>query len=443
MDEKLDELEQVFNRIMNIPKKFKTPSKTKEIVCNKSDNTTGDDAKDNIACTKTDADAFNKVNNELIEKYNNAIQENIYFLNSIKELRGKLEKHERTIEEYENQVHNLNEVNFMLKQKERELKHVILRLKGSIRVLCRIRPSTSRLNIRHNDTNIFINDKSFTMNHIFGQESSQKEVFHEIKPEIECIFEGYNVCIFAYGQTGSGKTYTMEGSDSDRGLIFRSFDEIERMSREMAEAGNNIRFKIKYIEIYNEVIKDLINSGIVTIIHDQNSIRMKNCHEVVTSDISEARDVIRNAMEKRSTGATQANATSSRSHAVFILKIFSEKENEKRQGSLCLIDLAGSERLSKSKAENERLKETQFINKSLSALGNVISAIKRQDKHVPFRDSKLTHLMQEYLSENSRTSMIVNIDPDNLDETVCSLRFACKVSECNLGSSNRNITKIV
>jgi len=165
----------------------------------------------------------------------------------------------------------------------------------------------------------------------------------------------------------------------------------------------------------------------------------KNCSEKITDDIDTVISHVEKAKESRIVGETACNTKSSRSHAIFMLRITMESDRESREGVLSLIDLAGSERLNESKAENQRLKETQNINRSLSALGNVFNAIKRRDKHIPFRDSKLTHVMQDYLSGQSRIIMIVNINPENVNESICSLRFASKVSECTLGSVERNM----
>lgn len=447
MEDKLCELEQIFNRIMNIPKKCKNlPSNEKNLSpangFESSDIYSGrQNRKTDLKSPENFVSNNNMADEAILIKYNKFVQENLQLIKQIDELNLNAVKNEEKIIELNSQIKNLNSVNYTLKQREKEMKNTILKLKGSIRVLCRIKPVESKFNIRHDDANIIINGKNFTMNHIFDQKSTQESIFEELKPEIESIFQGYNICIFAYGQTGSGKTYTMEGPRDNRGLIFRSFDEIEKISSDLKKEGYKVHFSIKYIEIYNEVVRDLIKDGIITIVHDNNSVRMKNCSEIEICDLKEAQSIIENSISKRSSGSTQVNEFSSRSHAIFILKIFIIKDDQSITGSLCLIDLAGSERLSKSKAENERLKETQFINKSLSALGNVISAIKRKDKHIPFRDSKLTHVMQEYLSQNSRASMIVNINTENIDETLCSLRFASKVSECDLGAANRNVVK--
>lgn len=419
MKHEIEQLKKILNKLLNVPK-----AQRKETLIHPIDLHTN-------TFTKTHLTLDNTI----------LIEENSQYQKRIKELSEKANELETELENYKLQINNLNHINFELKRNEKCLREAVLQAKGAIRVICRIKPTNINCYIRYDDRNIFIDDKQYALNYILDPKSSQNDVFNEIKPEIESVMEGYNVCIFAYGQTGSGKTYTMSGENSEEGIIFRSITRLKELSNSLRSEEYNIRFNIKYIEVYNENIKDLISGKSVTIIHDANVIKLKDCEEVTTNDIDVVYDVIKQSSLKRRTGETNSNASSSRSHSVFILNVFIESSNEKREGSMCLIDLAGSERLKESKAENERLKETQFINKSLSALGNVIVALKRKDKHIPFRDSKLTHLMQEYLTGKSRTSMIVNINPECIDETICSLRFATKVSECSLGGANKNISK--
>lgn len=422
MDDKLTELEYIFNKIMNIPKKNKTID---------------------YDCLDTHKEEEKRSSNQKVPINLEMMEENKKLSEQVIEAVRKYQELEMRIIDYESQIKVLNEINYELKCNEKNLRNEILVAKGSIRVLCRIKPTNNICKIKYDDRDLDIEGKKFILDYVFSPESTQIEIFDELKHEIESVMDGYNICVFAYGQTGSGKTYTMEGYNEEHGIIYRSMNLVSILSERMRTEGFRIKFDVKYVEIYMEEIIDLIGGDTITIVHDQNKIKLKNSSETVLDNISDCYDIVKKAAVRRSRGSTECNAISSRSHAVFILKVCIEGEKEKREGSLCLIDLAGSERLEKSKAENERLKETQFINKSLSALGNVISALKRKDKHVPFRDSKLTHLMQDFLTSKSRTSMIVNIDPENLDETTCSLRFATKVSECDLGTANRNISKFL
>lgn len=362
------------------------------------------------------------------------------------ESRQELLLNNRRVEELQDRIEALIKENAAYKDRTKELRMELIETKGAVRVVCRIRPSTAEaatVGLRHDERSVELMGKCFMLDSVYGEKSTQAAIYNELATLVESVMDGYKVCIFAYGQTGSGKTYTMEGPAEERGIIDRSLESIEKLSKELAKDGFQIEYTLRYLEIYNEAINDLVGGGTASIVHNAERVRIKDCKEVVMDDLSEMRGLLRDLRTKRKTGKTECNAQSSRSHLVVMLDIRMVSERETRAGTLVLVDLAGSERLADSKAENERLKETQNINRSLSMLGNVFMALRRNDKHIPFRDSKLTHLMQEYLSGQSRTALIVNIDPDSPSESICSLRFASKVAECELGKANRNITNIL
>uniref|UniRef100_A0A8C7BGQ6 Kinesin-like protein n=1 Tax=Neovison vison TaxID=452646 RepID=A0A8C7BGQ6_NEOVI len=245
--------------------------------------------------------------------------------------------------------------------------------------------------------------KTFTFDTVFGPESKQLDVYNlTARPIIDSVLEGYNGTIFAYGQTGTGKTFTMEGVRAVpelRGIIPNSFAHI---FGHIAKAEGDTRFlvRVSYLEIYNEEVRDLLGK-------DQTQ-------------------------RLESVGATNMNEHSSRSHAIFTITIeCSEKgvdgNMHVRMGKLHLVDLAGSERQAKTGATGQRLKEATKINLSLSTLGNVISAlVDGKSTHVPYRNSKLTRLLQDSLGGNSKTMMCANIGPAdyNYDETISTLRYA-------------------
>jgi kinesin family protein C1 len=212
------------------------------------------------------------------------------------------------------------------------------------------------------------------------------------------------------------------------------------------------------LEIYNETIRDLLpanrscsdisrtENGVAgkqyTIKHDANGNTVVSDLTIV--DVRSSREVsylLDQAAQSRSVGKTQMNEESSRSHFVFTLRIsgYNESTDQQVQGVLNLIDLAGSERLSRSGATGERLKETQAINKSLSSLSDVIFALAKKEDHVPFRNSKLTYLLQPCLGGDSKTLMVVNVSPDpsSVGESLCSLRFAARVNACEIGIPRR------
>jgi kinesin family protein C1 len=202
-----------------------------------------------------------------------------------------------------------------------------------------------------------------------------------------------------------------------------------------------------FVEVYNEELHDLLTPGRETdgrkkleIRHDDSrkQTAVLNCKSVALDSPDKVETMLRQAQSNRSVAATKANERSSRSHSVFILRLVGENSatNERCEGTLNLVDLAGSERLKHSQAEGDRMKETQNINKSLACLGDVIEALGRGSGHVPYRNSKLTHLLQYSLGGNSKTLMFVMVSPleAHLKETITSLRFATKVSTCTTES---------
>lgn len=376
-------------------------------------------------------------------------------------LRLNNEKLENIINEKNLKEHLFMEQNLILnrelaglKELVNKMKNEIVDLKGSIRVYCRVRPllsNTDRYSFLMDSNSVNIDGTKFIFDKIFDSSNTQDEIFQDVQFLVDSIFEGYNSCIFAYGQTGSGKTHTMEGPDDNIGIIPRSVDEIFRLCEIYHSQGWDTNLIVSYIEIYNESIKDLLSepeSGIkYEIKHENEATYIKNCRYVEIKSRDEAMALLKMANKHRSVGSTKCNDRSSRSHSVFTFTVsmFNPTINEKRKGTLNLIDLAGSERLGESGSEGVRLRETQNINKSLSALGNVMNALLRNESHIPFRNSKLTYLMQNYLGGRARVLMFVNVSPElrHFNETLCSLRFASNVSECKLGQANKNICKKV
>ncbi|XP_050899538.1 kinesin-like protein KIN-14M isoform X4 [Lathyrus oleraceus] len=355
----------------------------------------------------------------------------------------------------------------------KKLHNTILELKGNIRVFCRVRPLLHDES-RSTEGKIFSYPTSmeasgrqidlaqngqkhcFTFDKVFIPEVSQEEVFVEISQLVQSALDGYKVCIFAYGQTGSGKTYTMmgrPGHPEEKGLIPRSLEQIFQTKLSQQPQGWKYEMQVSMLEIYNETIRDLMSTNRsssengtpgkqYTIKHDASGNTQVSDLTVV--DVHSAKEVaflLNQAANSRSVGKTQMNEQSSRSHFVFTLRIYgvNESTDQQVQGVLNLIDLAGSERLSKSGSTGDRLKETQAINRSLSSLSDVIFALAKKEDHVPFRNSKLTYLLQPCLGGDSKTLMFVNISPDpsSVSESLCSLRFASRVNACEIGTPRR------
>jgi len=277
--------------------------------------------------------------------------------------------------------------------------------------------------------------KQFTFDAVFGPEDSQKNIYDVCAyTMVESVLSGYNGTFFAYGQTGSGKTHTMEGRTdppSLRGIIPNSFQHIfEHVSN-----APNMQFLVRasYLEIYNEEIRDLLSKNPKNNLdlkeNPDTGVYVKNLTSVVVKNVTEIDHVMQTGKKNRSVGSTLMNATSSRSHSIFTIVIECMENGKIRVGKLNLVDLAGSERQSKTGATGERLTEANSINISLSALGNVINAlVDGKSSHIPYRDSKLTRLLQNSLGGNAKTVMCANCGPAdyNYDETLTTLRYASR-----------------
>ncbi|KAF1882806.1 hypothetical protein Lal_00002987 [Lupinus albus] len=361
----------------------------------------------------------------------------------------------------------------------KELHNTILELKGNIRVFCRVRPLLpdescntdgklisypTSMEAAGRGIELTQNGQkhSFKFDKVFAPDASQEDVFIEISQLVQSALDGYKVCIFAYGQTGSGKTYTMMGRPGlpeEKGLIPRSLEQIFQTRQSQQPQGWKYEMQVSMLEIYNETIRDLLSTNRspsdatrqengtpgkqYAIKHDASgNTHVSDLTVVDVQSVKEVAFLLNQAANSRSIGKTQMNEQSSRSHFVFTLRIYgvNESTDQQVQGILNLIDLAGSERLSKSGSTGDRLKETQAINKSLSSLSDVIFALAKKEDHVPFRNSKLTYLLQPCLGGDSKTLMFVNISPDqsSVGESLCSLRFASRVNACEIGTPRRN-----
>ena len=258
----------------------------------------------------------------------------------------------------------------------------------------------------------------------------------------DSVLEGFNGTIFAYGQTGAGKSFTMEGAQDPpelQGIIPNSFKHI---FEEIAVGGDKRQFLIRasYLEIYNEEIRDLLSKDPKNRLDLKESVDsgvyVKDLTSFVVKSVDEIDHVMQAGKKNRSVGSTLMNQSSSRSHSIFTITVETgeagaDGEQHFRVGKLNMVDLAGSERQSKTGATGDRLKEATKINLSLSALGNVISAlVDSKTSYIPYRDSKLTRLLQDSLGGNTKTVMIANCGPAdyNYDETLSTLRYVCRAA---------------
>ena len=278
----------------------------------------------------------------------------------------------------------------------------------------------------------------FKYDKVFKNDSTQNEIYENVgKRIVDDVMEGYNGTIFAYGQSGSGKTYTMYGPDIYdnfyKGIIPRIVEDIFNYV-EKADDNVDFQFKLSVLEIYKEVLYDLLgntNSEIKIQENPVTGVFIDGLSEVYLSSLSEFFDYAELSQSNRKVAETKLNHNSSRSHCIMILEVtqYFKKEKLVKKGTLNLVDLAGSEKVSKTGAVGETLEEAKKINLSLSTLGNVIHALTRKAEHIPYRDSKLTRILKESLGGNYKTSLIVTCSPHsyNLDEVISSLWFAKRV----------------
>ncbi|GMH03949.1 hypothetical protein Nepgr_005788 [Nepenthes gracilis] len=368
-------------------------------------------------------------------------------------------------------------------------------LKGNIRVYCRIRPflptemkkETVIENIGENGELVIINpskpgkdgQRSFKFNKVLGPTATQEEIFSDTQPLIRTVLDGYNVCIFAYGQTGSGKTHTMAGPEGATkeswGVNYRALDDLFQISE---DRNNYFQYEIavQMVEIYNEQVRDLLSSdssqkkypflilhfthewilcfsfqffvflnlrtlGILSTSHP-HGLAVPDASILPVRSTSDVIEMMRIGHTNRAVGATAMNERSSRSHSIVTVHVQGTdlKTGSATRGNLHLVDLAGSERVDRSESTGDRLREAQHINKSLSALGDVIFALAQKSPHVPYRNSKLTQVLQSSLGGRAKTLMFVQINPDaaSYSETLSSLKFAERVSAVELGAARSN-----
>ncbi|XP_058868974.1 kinesin-like protein KIFC3 isoform X2 [Acipenser ruthenus] len=339
----------------------------------------------------------------------------------------------------------------------------LMELKGNIRVLCRVKPVTAEdqqegshatvvTTDLDNDSVVTMlhkgRDRTFELDKVFQPQATQEEVFQEIESLVTSCIDGYNVCIFAYGQTGSGKTYTMEGSVENPGINQRAlkalFSEIEDR-----KGIWSYLITVSLVEIYNEVLRDLLSKDpsekLEIKINPDGSgqLHVPGLRVIEVKSFQHIKKILALGQRNRITHGTKMNQHSSRSHALLTITVTgTDLTSEARTtGKLNLVDLAGSERVWKSGAEGDRLKEAQNINRSLLALGDVIQALRAKQTHVPFRNSRLTYLLQDSLGKGNKTVMVVQISSleSNVGETMCSLKFAQRVCKVELGPASRKI----
>merc|ERR1719215_2583431 len=348
----------------------------------------------------------------------------------------------------------------------RRLHNTIQELRGNVRVYARVRPflpidgvdddAVACITPRDESSLSIQNEKAlhhFEYDHVFPASTGQEGVFDEVSEFVQSALDGYHVTLFSYGQTGSGKTHTMQGMRDDlRGIIPRAIEQVGKYKTDLELDGWAYDMHVSMLEIYNETIRDLLRETD----EDKNShdIKVDKEGERFVTNLSlkpidptnptEIEKVMEQAARFRSVSATGMNQTSSSSHSVFTLhlKATHTEQKQKLKGTLNLVDLAGSERLQRSGVTGSAAKETAAINKSLSSLTDVFSALGKKSAHVPFRNSKLTYLLQPSFSGSGKTLMMVNLSPtdESFPESVSTLRFARQVNQCELGKAKKSVS---
>ncbi|XP_038605615.1 kinesin-like protein KIF1A isoform X3 [Tachyglossus aculeatus] len=354
---------------------------------------------------------------------------------------------------------------------------------ASVKVAVRVRPFNSREMSRDSkciiqmtgSTTTIVNPKqpketpkSFSFDYSYWSHTtpadinyaSQKQVYHDIGEEmLQHAFEGYNVCIFAYGQTGAGKSYTMMGKQEkdQQGIIPQLCEDLFSRINDTTNDNMSYSVEVSYMEIYCERVRDLLNpknkGNLRVREHPLMGPYVEDLSKLAVTSYNDIQDLMDSGNKARTVAATNMNETSSRSHAVFNI-IFTQKRHDaetdittEKVSKISLVDLAGSERADSTGAKGTRLKEGANINKSLTTLGKVISALaemdsgpnknkkKKKTDFIPYRDSVLTWLLRENLGGNSRTAMVAALSPAdiNYDETLSTLRYADRAKQirCN------------
>ncbi|XP_037494410.1 kinesin-like protein KIN-14E [Jatropha curcas] len=393
------------------------------------------------------------------------LQNNVKELEELREMREDIDrKNEQTAAILKMQAAQLAELEVLYKEEQvlrKRYFNIIEDMKGKIRVFCRLRPLSEK-ETAEKERDIIASTDEFTVEHpwkddrakqhvydrVFDGNATQEDVFEDTKYLVQSAVDGYNVCIFAYGQTGSGKTFTIYGSENNPGLTPRATGELFKILRRDSKKFS-FSLKAYMLELYQDILVDLLLPKNVKPLKldikkdSKGMVSVENVTVISISTFEELQNIIQSGSERRHTSGTQMNEESSRSH--LILSIIIESTNLQTQsvarGKLSFVDLAGSERVKKSGSSGHQLKEAQSINKSLSALGDVMGALSSGNQHIPYRNHKLTMLMSDSLGGNAKTLMFVNVSPaeSNLDETYNSLMYASRVRSI-INDASKNIS---
>lgn len=460
--------------ILNIsPDKLKQLKKIKqELYKTIIDNNNNNDSNDKLNTTNQQLKQTLKTSDTFLIKFKE------YYSNQHNHLLNYIQLNDNLISEIEKNnflSQKLSEEKYF----RRKIHNTYLQTRGNIRVMCRIRPfineeikikqlkyfyknnffssnqmikisvpNNSNQHFNNNNHNSNSKEKAYNFDYIFNQSTLQNEVSEEISMLIDSLINGKNVSVISYGQTGAGKTYTIEGNKQNPGLVYHSLKELFRIKEELEEEHRNsntnsnnkntyshrnpvLKINLSVIEIYNDQIFNLFDESkqSLEIYEDNNNnLNIPELHPVEIHSFSDAMKLIKIANKLKTTKENNYNIKSSRSHTIFTFHIKNRINNSEINAKMNIIDLAGSERLSKSlySDNNDILrKEAININLSLTSLSGVLNAIISNQKHVPFRNCKLTHLLKESFTHSFNILVILHISPcyTDLNETISTLNF--------------------
>ncbi|CAI4232929.1 unnamed protein product [Auanema sp. JU1783] len=341
-------------------------------------------------------------------------------------------------------------------EKRKQLHNQLVEINGNIRVFYRIRPVSEcikkAIEIDDLDNGIVYftqtNGKQLkkSADRVIPMTYTQEQIFSEVSPIITSCIDGYNVCIFAYGHTGSGKTYTMEGPSGNPGINQRAIMQLFSTAHN-SQGDIEYTISVSLLEIYNDKIRDLLNTNNTNLqlrLSEDGKLSIPGLTSVVVESFEHVGQVLNDGKKNKAVSATGANEESSRSHVIVRVVVQGRNRitNLTTIGRLNLVDLAGSERVSQTNATGQLLKEAMAINKSLSELGNCVLALRQNLKHIPFRNCQLTRLLEDSLTGDSKTLVLIHLSPDSVNEaeTISSMNFAEKIGniQTKYGSLKRD-----
>ena len=408
---------------------------------------------------------FSKVSEKILNYSKSLIEEVNYNTINLKEMKEELTK--------EQEINNkLNENLEKEKILRRKIHNRYMYLRGNMRIMCRLRPflineiknkKSNMETISINNDTILIQElnktpKMFEYDYVFDEQSTQEDIYEEVSLLIQSMIHGNNICIMSYGQTCTGKTYTIQGNNNNKGIASRAVKEIFEIIDNLIKKNNlqknrnnfengyspsqvrNTSYFIKakinmtIIEIYNEQIFNLLEESTpkLNIFEDaQGNLIIPDLSPINISNYDEANKLFILSEKFRHTSSTEFNERSSRSHCIFTFNIkLTNNDNNIIRSTLHVIDLAGSERITKTQSNNEKIKkEALSINLSLHSLSNVLFAIANKSGHIPYRDSKLTHFLKDSLNDNYNIMLLLHISPNikDLSETISTLQFGERI----------------